>query len=52
MRREVAIVLVNRNRTITVLEDVRKELQIIGGDKLKGKLVAEHDKKTSIVLKI
>jgi bifunctional DNA-binding transcriptional regulator/antitoxin component of YhaV-PrlF toxin-antitoxin module len=50
MRKEVAIVLVTRNVRITVPKDVRKELQMIDVDKLKGELVVEHDKKTSIVL--
>lgn len=49
MRKEVAIVLVTRNVRIAVPKDVRKELQIIDVDKLKGELVAQHDK-TSIVL--
>lgn len=50
MRKEVAIILVTRNGRITIPEDVRKELQIIDGDKLKVELVTEHDKKTSILL--
>jgi len=49
MRKEVAIVLVTRNVRIAVPKDIRKELQIIDVDKLKGELVAQHDK-TSIVL--
>jgi len=52
MRKEVAIISVTRNGRITIPEDVRKELNILNGDKIKVELQTEDSKKTIILTKI
>ena len=52
MRKEVAIILVTRNGRVTIPEDVRKELEILDGDKIKVELQIENDKKSIIMTKI
>ena len=50
MKREVAIIPITRNGRITIPEDVRKELVMIGGDKLRVELMLLDNEKKSIVL--
>jgi len=52
MRKEVAIISVTRNGRITIPEDVRKELSILNGNKLKVEVQTENGKKTIILTKI
>ena len=52
MRKEVAIILVTRNGRVTIPEDVREELGISDGDKIKVELQTEDDKKSIIMTKV
>jgi AbrB family looped-hinge helix DNA binding protein len=52
MRKEVAIISVIKNGRITIPEEVRKELEILDGSKIKVELLIEGTKKTIILSKI
>jgi len=52
MRKEIAIISVTRNGRITIPEDVRKELQISNGNKIKVELFSEREKKSIILTKL
>jgi hypothetical protein len=52
MRKEVAIISVMRNERITIPEDVRKELGISDGDKIKVELQIEENKKSIVITRI
>jgi AbrB family looped-hinge helix DNA binding protein len=52
MRMEVAIISVTKNGRITIPEEVRKELEIADGTKIKVELLIEKDRKSIILTKI
>jgi AbrB family looped-hinge helix DNA binding protein len=52
MRKEVAIISVTKNGRITIPEEVRKELEIADGTKIKVELLIENDTKSIILKKI
>jgi AbrB family looped-hinge helix DNA binding protein len=52
MRMEVAIISVTKNGRITIPEEVRKELEIADGTKIKVELLKEKDRKSIILTKI
>lgn len=52
MRKEVAIISVTRNGRITIPEEVRKELGITDGTKIKVELEVESNRKNIVLTKI
>jgi AbrB family looped-hinge helix DNA binding protein len=52
MRREVAIIPVTKNGRITIPEEVRKDLGISDGDKVKVQLQIENSGKSIVITKI
>jgi AbrB family looped-hinge helix DNA binding protein len=52
MRKEVAIISVTRNGRITIPEEIRKDLKISNGDKLKVELQTEDSQKTILLTKL
>lgn len=52
MRKEVAIISVTRNGRITIPDEVRKELGIIDGAKIKVELETENNHKSIVMTKI
>lgn len=52
MRKEIAIIAVTKNGRITIPEEVRKELGISDGNKIKVELSIEDIKKVIILTKI
>jgi AbrB family looped-hinge helix DNA binding protein len=52
MRKEVAIISVTTNGRITIPEEVREELGILKGNKLKVEVQIEEDKKSIVITKI
>jgi AbrB family looped-hinge helix DNA binding protein len=52
MRKEVAIISVTRNGRITIPEEVRKELGINDGTKIKVELDLESSKKSIVLTKM
>jgi len=52
MRKEVAIISVVRNGRITIPEELRKELGIIDGTKIKVELDVENGRKSVILTKM
>lgn len=52
MRKEVAIISVVRNGRITIPEELRKELGIIDGTKIKVELDVENGRKSVVLTKM
>jgi len=52
VRKEVAIISVTRNGRITIPEEIRKELKISNGDKMKVELQTEDSQKTILLTKL
>ena len=52
LRKEIAIISVTRNGRITIPEEIRKELKISDGDKIKVELQTENDKKAMLLTKL
>jgi AbrB family looped-hinge helix DNA binding protein len=52
MRKEIAIISVTKNGRITIPEEIRRELEIADGSKIKLELSTEDNKKTIILSKI
>lgn len=52
MRKEVAIISVTKNGRITIPEEVRRELAITDGTKIKVELLIEDSKRNIILTKI
>lgn len=52
MNREIAIISVTKNGRITIPEEVRRELGISDGSKIKVELSTEENKKAIILTKI
>jgi AbrB family looped-hinge helix DNA binding protein len=52
VRKEVAIISVTRNGRITIPEEVRKELKISNGDKMRVELQIEGGQKAILLTKL
>jgi len=52
LRREVAIISVTKNGRITIPEELRKELEIVDGSKVRVELLTDSDKKSVVLTKI
>jgi len=52
MRKEVAIISVTRNGRITIPEEIRKELGITDGTKIRVELDVESNKKSIVLTKM
>lgn len=52
MRKEIAIIIVTKNGRITIPEEVRRELGILDGSKIKVELSTEDARKAIILTKI